>query len=336
MASEVLGSRPRLTPIDQAALDALVMSSPYLSPDRFSPLSALDAYRRVVALAPGSDWALPAARLAGLIGRPAEGVQILLDGAEANPLLERSEAYWLALTYQYHLLGRHEEELEAAGRAPAPATQADMHNRMFMETRALAAAGRVSELTTTYDSLGPAGVFDYRDYVVIELRAHGHRQAADELLRRVVAWNARIDLERSDRRQRLAQVAVLAGEWEEARELYDDVLASRPDDVDLRAERAFVAAKMGDLHTAREDRQWLAELPVERFFPTAAANGEHPYVRYYYLAIVDAGLGDHESAIRDVQEDTKVVSRTWAYRHLPYFESLWGDPEFLALVSPRG
>jgi tetratricopeptide (TPR) repeat protein len=125
-------------------------------------------------------------------------------------------------------------------------------------------------------------------------------------------------------RQELARVYIHMGRCA-------DALATLEQSVDqpagiLRGTRGYTYAKCG------RRAQALAELERLR---KLARGGE--YVSHYGLAVIEAGLGDTEQAIAELQQGyTERVWTMYLIRLEPAFVGLRSDPRFVALVRKIG
>jgi TolB-like protein len=174
--------RYRLAPFDRARLDFLLALRAH---------DYLEAYRAalgLVAASPGSVDARREAALSALrVLRPREALRRL---GELNPergLMRNWGEYWFVVTWAHHLLGQHEEELALARRGRQLYGLADPlgdPGYLYLELRALAALGRITELDSIAraqlpSAAGQAGLIGFA--IAGELMAHGHAEAAHRL-----------------------------------------------------------------------------------------------------------------------------------------------------------
>ncbi len=158
-----------------------------------------------------------------------------------------------------HLTGRHAEELalarEILAGGPSETQGASVHAN---ELRALAALGRAGEIDTllTEVFLEPDPIIDDSQemrYVVYELRAHGFRDEAQALAEQTVAWIQNVNSSSGEACVQCEAVSLMsAGRYEEARSLYEELLAEDPERYGLAYHLGVIAAHLGDRETALE------------------------------------------------------------------------------------
>lgn len=132
------------------------------------------------------------------------------------PCLRDWTMWWLSSAEAYHQLGRHDEELALAreGLKRFPGHRGILDRELW----ALAALGRFQAVDSLLDvvaGLPPAADDGLRPLLAaLELRAHGHREAAEAVLRRAIDLNARqpSNEQRGDR----AYAFYAAARWAEA------------------------------------------------------------------------------------------------------------------------
>ncbi len=218
-------SRDRLTPADREFLDVV---SSYISGDK---RLRYEAARRRVEIAAEPFWLWMLAIASRNLNRPREAAEAL---ERLDPQLlagkRTSDWYWHYLTLDYHMLEDYERELAVARRG----RQLNPESGWILadEIRALVALGRVEEVRrvvdgsfalpfdTIYDSL-PALL-----YAALELHAHGHPEAAQEVAERAIAWwRARPSGDVSEKKikQRLAYWLFVAGHYQEARVHFEEL-----------------------------------------------------------------------------------------------------------------
>jgi len=173
--------RDRLPRLDRALLDALVAFS------RYDPVARYEAFRRVAAIAPNSEWLYK-------LAEAAEEAHFFAEADSALAALE-PDAGWMREWRNYWPLragiaysqGRHETELEYAMRIPRAHPGDGPDSRAGV---ALAALGRKAELLTMVDEalastpprIGWHGL--YR--ITSAARVHGHVDIAAEIAKRAL------------------------------------------------------------------------------------------------------------------------------------------------------
>ena len=321
--------REQLAPLDRHFLDYL------LARDK---MDALQAIRRVVEIAPGSDYLKNAGSSALNLNRPREALRFLLDADPESGWLRGWFPYWNSLTVAYHVLGDHRKELEAARRSRR---QFPNHvSTLGYETRALAALGRTEEVEARVEEgLHLTG----RDIPVWflateELYAHGQRSAASDILDRVIPWlegkeNQRFYLSLAlSRTRRLDESREILEGFDRPSVSVEGFGRSRvPSFVQL----GVVAARQGD----REEALRIFRLLEERgrAFPTYRSSWEIWHYTYGPAQIA-AALGERERAVELLRE---TIAGSGAFYSMQFhsnrnLESLWDYPPFRELLRPKG
>jgi DNA-binding SARP family transcriptional activator/tetratricopeptide (TPR) repeat protein len=317
--------RHLLGPWERALLEQLAASL------TSNPLARYEAARQTALLAPGSrphlQWA--ALALEGM-NRPGEALSILSDIDPARGELRGVVLYWHLMASAYHVLGRHDSELDAIrrGRAIAP----DDARYVRPEMMALAAQGRLAEIDRLIDELlrmpgerASAGLV--MTVTAAELHTHGFRQAARDVLDRAVAWyRTAVHTDGQAIRLQLAEALVLAGENDEA-ELLLHEFTSGPHAIPAMGMLGVIAVRRGDDAEVARVTEWLRA-------------HHHPYTPYrpfVWLGVIAAQLGDLEQATDLVR---KAFLLGWPYGWIPHcyplLDPLREHPPFLELLRPKG
>jgi tetratricopeptide (TPR) repeat protein len=254
--------------------------------------------------------------------------------------------YWCGLTEALHLLGRHEEELATADRAPrsAPLT------RDWLRARALAALARPTAALLLLDSalslpvetanrIGLAPGTDGRPqydatpgwiawWIAHELAVHGDTIAARQAATRGLTWyRGRPAEERATFEERLvaAWSLEIVGAFADADRLARQLLREDSTNVDVRGELAGLAAERGDTLRADSLDRWLARQPVARVSWAASM----------YRSRLAALLGRRDSAYaRAVEAWDEGTWPMWFHQE-PAFLPLGGRRDYLALTAPK-
>jgi len=242
--------------------------------------------------------------------------------------------YWDNLTKAYHMLGDHERELQQArrGRRQYPESQ----QALQYELRALAALGRVDQVRALLEESRrlPGTPYWYvrhsRD-AAYELRVHGHRGAADEIIQRALDWlRARPPEETATTAHRghLAFTLYGAERWQEAGEVFDSLAAEFPGDLDYTTGYpGVVAGRLGERETALR-------------FDGALAAQDAPFLNganTYWRARIAAVLGDRERAVELLRAAYAEGYKHGIHVHRDMdFESLYDYAPFLDLLRPKG
>jgi tetratricopeptide (TPR) repeat protein len=229
------------------------------------------------------------------------------------------------------MLGEHEQELAAAIRAIE--LHPDFAPFLYFKGRALAALGRIEELSAVIDeivdqnSVSAGG--EMLDIAEV-LEVHGYSNEAQSVLERSIEWfENRPPEEAATLNQRLslgwAQFDV--GHHEEVRQTFDALVEQYPDDVWSRGSRGLVAATTGDSTQAMEDLEWL----------------EHPQDPYqrglntFWCAVISGALGRLDGAVDLLWQ---AYDEGWSYSALfsfvSWFAPLRDHSGFQEFVRPKG
>jgi TolB-like protein/tetratricopeptide (TPR) repeat protein len=287
--------RDRLAPADALLLDRLEAMV------RGDLAGASRASVALARLAPSSYFVQMLAEDAAFENRPHEAVEILSRLDPQWPWVREWQEYWSLLSYELHATGDYQRELEVARRARA--TRPNSRRFLWLECQALAGLGRVDDVRALSATIDTLQLLEARDFagdfkpdgffrnVGLELRAHGHAEAAHEMFERADHWySARMRVvppSVADVHEHMLLSTELE-HWSEAATAARAVLDSIPNDPMPTAILGMAAASLGD--TARA-RQQLALL--ER-----RADGNALPVKLYEAAKVAVTLGDREHAIR--------------------------------------
>jgi tetratricopeptide (TPR) repeat protein len=297
--------------------------------------------REMLRLAPETPWVryLVGSALFRL-SRPGEAVEVLPPLIyEYTPTAAPTEWWRLNLLAQsYHLLGEYDRELECAnlGLERYP----DVGNFFYYRSAALAAMGQVKDVRETIDECrrvqirartvdpGQAMVF-----AALELRAHGHREAGDEMAALGAEWFDRQASEVGvDERDpfgifRHSWALRVAGRWHEANEPLLELKARGWHPIHVAGALGVIAARTGD---HEEARRILSEFP-DPGYPRSAAD------RSYWRACIAAYLGEKDRAVELLG---KAFSQGRSYSledHIDIdLEPLWDYPPFQELIRPKG
>jgi tetratricopeptide (TPR) repeat protein len=172
------------------------------------------------------------------------------------------------------------------------------------------------------------------ELAVIELRVHGHRELADEIVERGLGWyRARTHEEAAELTGRTPHVIkwnhaawlYWAGHYAEARQLYEQNLEEQPDYWPYLGGLAVVAAQMGDESEA---------LRIDQLLSTDDVYLVRSSTRY--RAAIAAQLGHRDRALALVRESLAKGSWTLDFHLNLEMEPLWDDPAFQQLLEPKG
>ena len=323
------GARSQLSLYDRHHLD-FIRASYSLDRDAIYQVT-----RQWAAASPGSANAVrEAAYWAIRRGRAEEGIELLRQLDHSRGILRVHDSYWRHLAFAYHQMGDFRGELREAKRG----RELDPRNvhRLRDEAVALAALGHVDELHEVLDQIAATGAsarLNPGQAIAVaawELRAHGHAEAAQAVVRRALVWHHGRSPEEKrtpGARQDLADALYLAGRWEEARAIYEELASIPLPSPHVLGRLGTIAARQGDRERAREISARLAA-NAEKWL--ARPKEEHLLAR----ARIAAVSGNTEEALLLLRH----YGDTWSTFHADVdLESLWDDPRFqtLALVRPK-
>jgi serine/threonine-protein kinase len=338
-------SRERLAPSDRHLIDV------WMAENRGDWVGAFRNARDVMRTARGSTVAsyMPMAWNAVRTNRPRDALAALAQlDPERGPVREYAP-YWEVLTQAHHLLGDYEPERVAAARGRT--LHPDHVPIVYAEARALVALGRVREAERRLDQLSdlPPDPLHTAPEVIWafgrECRAHGQEVVAQAAFARALRWyEARPVAEQKSAalRGRWAEVHYAAGEWDEARRLFEQLSAERVGEpnplgdngtyglsalgeLDYRGYLGALAARRGDRAGALAADRALAAWPGQYLL------GRHTYWR----ARIAALLGDGERAVT-LLRDALQEGRTYHVLHAEGdLASLRDLRAFKELVRPK-
>lgn len=318
--------RTRLSQAGGHELDALRARAEADAEARFR------AYRRAFEISPsryGSEYVDAALD----VGR----YEVALETLERlEPQRQLVRAYWQNRIIALHLLGRFEDEYEAGLRAEAEG-RSDTHR---MRVPALAALGRMGELERIFIEAGtePRGSLHSGGMKLVaanELHRHGRTEIAEQLAVRAAADMERYqaaDTTRFPALPNYPRALIIAGQLDEAERDY------------RRMSELFLGDPEYRRAAARAGRDSLAppEWIGAGLATIAARRGEDARARrlardHMTRARVEALLGDHDAAVRQLQEALARGTPRWAlhYEFGVDLVSLSGHPAFEVLMLPE-
>ena len=335
--------------LQQWAVEDSLLRTVEKSVDRLSPYHRLWLQYRQALLAADRPLALRTIRaLSAEAPRTKATYNLAVEAWENGNLEEAEEAlrsltpeigpvrdflpYWGALATVLHLRGKYREALVASRRA------IDAHPGMWWpvgwELGAMAALGQVENVLERaetmvggrLDEMGRSPAEALRE-AAEELHAHGYADAARSVWMAALRWYrsvGRVSLGFQDRFG-WAHTLYALGEYSEAGDLIEDLVAESPLEVRVLGLRATTAARQGDSTTAREvmDRLAANDLPFQFGSPV------------FQAAMVAAVLGDTASAFRSLRQ-ARSEGRAyghWVRREID-FEGLRELSTFKELTRP--
>jgi tetratricopeptide (TPR) repeat protein len=273
---------------------------------------------------------------------------------EAAATLERVPHDWLGptdpnrawptymLALARHRLGEYEKELAVAqrGRQRFP----DALELCARQVGAMAALERSGEVEGVLEEATSSPARRASQGIVlvlsaVEMRAHGHPEAAQRLAERALAWfGDRPSAERPEHRPAEVLALALAGRWHDAGPAAEalperpkrrswDILTIfwGPPSVYRLGWIGSLAAHLGDAAKARRASAQLRDLQSR--CPA--------YWSTYWRAAIAAQLGPKDEAMRLFEEAVARESlMVWQADHDVLLEPLWDEPRFRTLVRP--
>jgi hypothetical protein len=327
--------RDRLAPFDRALLDA------HAAWARGDAMGTYEALRRVVAIAPNSEWLYKLAAAAADLHR-FEEADSLLSALDPNVGWMRDwRAYWSLLADVRYYEGRHDAELAANRELPVRFARGVAFNRG--EARALAALGRDSALVALADEAiqrAPAAIdFEQLFRSVSTARVHGHLGAARAIARRSLRFPITGVSERDPARLK-ARSELLAYEaaemWDEAassakRLRRADSLAGRHDALPYMVllQAALHRGALGD--TAGLEARALAEIAAR---PKSDGPGswvtESPLAVRAELAALHRDVPQTATLLKEAVE--RGVWEYYWFSERPAFDAVRTDPALAGLL----
>jgi DNA-binding SARP family transcriptional activator len=219
---------------------------------------AYRAAREAAALVPGGTAHYASGHIALELNRPREALEVFGALDPTQPRAAGFVMYWDMLTQAHHLLGSHAQELEEARRARSH--NADRIEPVWLEIRALAALGRLSEIYPLLDESQRLGwTPELNPGLVLvraaeELQVHGDSAGAQEIIARFPAWFDSLDPQqkaRPDVRLLLGRAHYLSGRFDEARPLFEQLRSAMPANPAPLRYLGTIAARTGDTEAAR-------------------------------------------------------------------------------------
>jgi len=265
---------------------------------------------------------------------PQEAVDLL---TRLNPYDEThkdwSRNYWGVLTLAYHMLGNHRQELKAArrGRKQFP----ERLSLLSHEVRASAALGQTKDLQELFEeskTLPPQSGFSPGDIMLRagrELRAHGFKEDAVEVLNQALQWfEGRPDQEKAgvDNRYSQARTLYVLERWDEAKVLFEGLRSDVSDNINYLGYLGAAAARRGETEEALKVSKELED-------------DKRPYLfgnPTYWRARIAAVLGDKEGVVNLLRQATKEGYSYSGIHPTEDFESLADYPPYIQLMKPKG
>ncbi len=315
--------RDRLTPLDRLIVEHC-MASANLEHD-----AAYRSVRQIVDIAPDPWFLMRLGEHAIYAGHPREAI-VALKRADPESKLRWG---WGDKTDGLHLIGDFAGELQAVESQVKLGLATD-----FEYAQVLPALGKVSEMNALINermrrpSKGEDTPAALMMFAALEYRAHGFREASDQLASRAITWyESRPDAEYTqDRAWNIMSALFHAGRWEESRRELEKVGArfNYPveGDVGMMSYMGRIAAQAGDTVLARNYLEKLKSAP--------------PMFRYrgnsYQRALISAALGEKENAVSLLQQAFSEGMAFEPYLHREIeFQAMMDYSPLRELLSPK-
>ena len=303
--------------------------------------TAYNGAKKMVELAPSAGHALWALGLtARTTYRPREGIAAMerID-VSAGWGREWAVRIFGEISKDHHILEDFERAL-AAARRMLEFVPSDGYARTE-EAVSLAALKRYAELAERVEAAGalPDDPTTWEAFtggdlltrVARELEVHG---APADTVRRyalaAVAWydaSTRAGVSDTVHLFGHARAAYAAGQWEEARALYERLMAINPITPEWVAGAGSAAARMGDTTRADSLLKQVLTLPNDYMFGRRSRSA----------AMVAAALGRKDQAVQLLTQSLREgLGRRWNWHTEPDFSTLLNYEPFRALLRPRG
>lgn len=306
---------------------------------------ALAAARELHRIAPGARTDYDVGANLVRLNRPRAAVAFFNTLDPERGELRGWMPYWYMLARAYHMIGDHAAEEETAVRARRQQPRAGV--ALAIHLRALTAQGRTGHVVAMVDSAlatprlgGSMDGSHVAEEALLELMAHGHRDAAAQVHHRLVAWLERRRLQVPDDAEVLEDLLfahVAAEAWPAALDLLPAVLAQRPDDPLILGLEGVVMARTGRVEAALERSARLAM--EEGVYDmgrrvTSSRSDLHPR---RWAAEVAAAAGDADRAVALLRRAHAEGLRHGPWQHVaPGLRYLRGNAAFEALLEPAG
>jgi tetratricopeptide (TPR) repeat protein/TolB-like protein len=226
--------------------------------------------------------------------RFADALEYVLATNLESPCYRTWSSWWIVAADAYHMLGRHQEELEVVrdGLERFPGRR----GLMYREAMALAGLGRLGAVDSVVDVIAelPPQRRAHDTWtpgnemalIALDLEVLGHHEASERLMGRALTWFAEWPAE--ELRFERARVLYYGERWSDADTLFALLIEEAPGDLDYRGHRGVTLAHLNRREEALQVERWLAEL-------------DRPYMRgaqTRWRAAIAAALGEHKDAVQ--------------------------------------
>ena len=291
--------------------------------------AALAAAQEMTRVTSGSEGYILVGQESLRLNRGKQAVEAFRRADPDRGWIKGWEGYWGHLAYAYHITGNLEAALAAAkeGHRRYPSSPFSLS----YEAAELAAIGRTKELEAVIsealsrkvDPDWPPAITIYQ--AAVELRAHGHRDAAREMARRGMEtrkanpgppprYQPTLDI----------QLAYVAEDWKEVRRLAEEMARDSLTSPSGEGYLGDLAARQGDTVEAERLMAAIGRRTYSYGF------GEAAMLR----ARIAALLGRKDEAVKLIRLAFSQGARRERLDHVMDFDGLRGYPPFEDLVRP--
>jgi tetratricopeptide (TPR) repeat protein len=263
--------------------------------------------------------------------RPREALKAHARRNLSDSILKGEALYWRWLATARHMVGDYQQELEETRLRREE--QPELMGPLFVEARALAGLGRVADvervleetLTMPRQDFTPGAVMLH---TAVELRAHGHRDAAVRVLAKALAWHAtRPPAAPRALRETLARTYYEAEQWDAARPVFEELAREEPRNIMYLGYLGALAARRGDRREVERITARLAAVPDSQQLPN----------QLLWRARMAALLGTPDQALELLREAIAEGLRYDLWLHTDRdLDSLREYGAFKKLARPRG
>jgi tetratricopeptide (TPR) repeat protein len=243
--------------------------------------------------------------------------------------------YWEELAKAYHMLGRYEDELDAARRGLS--RDPSWRSLVYYEATALAGLDRLDAVDSLLDVIAglPSETVEWNymyspgmqtTYVALELKALGNREAYETVMDRALAWFETLPAD--SLREWRAMALYYAERWADADTLFAALIAEQPQNFEHRGHRGITLAHLGQRDEAMRIDQWLEQLDLPFLVQARATR---------LRAAIAAALGDRVPAVQLLQQAYSEGMHLGYFHHRdPEWESLRDYRAYQELLTPEG
>jgi len=268
------------------------------------------------------------------LNRPKEGLESLGRLEPTSPELQGVWQYWELVTGAHHMLGQHDQELTSARKARIQ--YPDLLGILYVEARALAAAGKTEEVGRLLDQSvnfpqqagWTPGLVAY--LTGLEFLAHGDSVAAESVFSRAVSWYQKLpEQQRSGELMGYGEVLYYTRRYAEAGEVFGRACTTTPTTPPCLGWAGLVKARSGQRQEALALKEAIGK--------TDSTPRSRISQQGYWQARIAAVLGDRDGAVELFR---RAFTYGWTHSaedHREYdFRALLDYLPFQELLKPTG